>query len=73
MAEREAKAVIELVGGGKITTPESPAELEQRFSHGGAAPLQKVEDVDGLQHWVNLAQVTEIYEPPTPGSAQTDC
>jgi hypothetical protein len=69
VAEAETRAIIELVGGGMIEAHESPDELERRFSRGGASPFQKVEDIRGRQHWVNLAQVTEIYEPPAAGSA----
>jgi hypothetical protein len=67
VARNETKAIIELVGGGRIEAAETPDELERRFTGGGASPLQEVKDVDGLKHWVNLSQVTEIYQPPAPG------
>jgi hypothetical protein len=66
MARNETKAIIELVGGGMIEAAETPDELERRFTRGGA-PLHEVKDVDGLKHWINLSQVTEIYQPPASG------
>lgn len=67
MAGSETRTIIELVGGGEIATPEEPVEVAQRLT--GDVGFVRVEDVDGRQHWVNPAQVTEFYEPATPAGS----
>lgn len=68
VAAAGTRTIIELVGGGQIETRERSKELKRRMSRD--TKFVKVEDVGGLQHWVNPAQVTEFYEPPqSAGSA----
>jgi hypothetical protein len=66
MAEPGVKAIVVLTASQPINSQESVEAIRTRLDEAprGDFSFMVVTDTHGREHWVNVRQIVEIYEPP---------
>lgn len=67
----DAKAIIVLTPGHELHVQQSVDEIRALVSDAprGDLSFTHVVDVNGKDHWINVREIVDFYEPPANGSA----
>jgi uncharacterized protein YlzI (FlbEa/FlbD family) len=67
----DPKAIIVLAPGHEIPVQQSVDEIEALVADSprGDRSFMRVVDMRGQDHWLNVREIIEFYEPPAYGSA----